>query len=203
MANYNGDNENALTNGGDNAIDNLKNALNGGLKKSKYRIAFNFYENNDFTKFFADGELNRLLSTLCIDISFPPKDIQTVEYWHLGRKYTMRAEANTAGSVDITFYEDYEMTVRRIFDNWQAKIDNPLQTGVKGSLKKTVMVDEYRCDLCIQQLDGHNNPVYGYKLKNAFLTNIGAITLDSTSENELIEFNVTITYSDIVSYFER
>ena len=99
--------------------------------------------------------------------------------------------------------EDYEMTVRRIFDNWQAKIDNPLQTGVKGALNKTAIVDEYRCDLCIQQLDGHNNSVYGYKLVNAFVTNIGAITLDSTSENELIEFNVTITYSDIVPYFER
>lgn len=200
---YSGDNNNALTNVSVSAIDELKNTLKGGLKKSKFKIAFNFYDNNDFTKYFADGELNRALSTLCKDVSFPPKDIQTVEYWHLGRKYTMRAEANTAGTIDITFYEDFEMTVRRIFDNWSAKIDNPLQTGVNGAIGKSLMVDEYRCDLCIQQLDGHNNPVYGYKLVNAYVTNVGAITYDSTSENELVEFNVTITYSDIVPYVER
>lgn len=199
---YSGDNNNALTNVSVSAIDELKNTLKGGLKKSKFKIAFNFYDNNDFTKYFADGELNRALSTLCKDVSFPPKDIQTVEYWHLGRKYTMRAEANTAGTIDITFYEDFEMTVRRIFDNWSAKIDNPLQTGVNGAIGKSLMVDEYRCDLCIQQLDGHNNPVYGYKLVNAYVTNVGAITYDSTSENELVEFNVTITYSDIVPYVE-
>ncbi len=54
----------------------------------------------------------------------------------------------------------------------------------------------YQTDVNIWQLDGDNKKVYGYKLQNAFPTQVGIVTLDDGDANTLSEFSVTLTFSE-------
>ena len=94
-------------------INDLKNALNGGSKKNKFLVELSYSE--------ADS---RKLNLLCKTANFPSKSISPVSTWYHGRKYNMRAEVDYGGSIDLTFLDDDELSIRKFFDEWMKKIDD-------------------------------------------------------------------------------
>ena len=56
----------------------------------------------------------------------------------------------------------------------------------------------YQTDINIWQLSQNKERVYGYKLQNAFPSQVGIVTLDDGEENTMSEFSVTLTYSEFI-----
>lgn len=56
----------------------------------------------------------------------------------------------------------------------------------------------YQTDVNIWQVDNTNNPIYGYKLQNAFPKKLGPVAYAHDEENTLTEFTVTFTFSEFV-----
>jgi len=56
----------------------------------------------------------------------------------------------------------------------------------------------YQADINIWQLSQTGQKVYGYKLQNAFPSQIGTVELDDSDETTLSEFSVTFTYSESI-----
>ncbi len=54
----------------------------------------------------------------------------------------------------------------------------------------------YQADINIWQLGNNGESIYGYKLQNAFPTQMGIVTLEDGDENTLSEFSVTFTFSE-------
>lgn len=205
MANYNGVDGNALNfkSTKPNTISNLMNALGGGLKKNKFKVILDFYDKgNEFTSLYTD-DFGRDFNLLCKDVIMPDRTIQTVQYWHFGRKYSVRAETEYSQSTNMVIIDDNKMSMRRFFDNWMYKIDNTIQTERDGALGKSVMIDKYQCDLKVFQLDNFGNIVYGYKMTHAFPSMIGQISYSQSSADELTEFDVTMTFSEIKPCIEN
>jgi len=80
-------------------------------------------------------------------------------------------------------------------------IKSPMETlgnFVMGAIDGAVAVaaPKYQTDINIWQLDGNSSKVYGYKIQNAFPSQIGIVTLDDDNPNTLSEFSVTFTFSE-------
>lgn len=57
---------------------------------------------------------------------------------------------------------------------------------------------KYQTDINVWQLTQSGEKVYGYKLQNAFPSQLGIVTLDDGDENTLSEFSVTFTFSEFL-----
>ena len=87
----------------------------------------------------------------------------------------------------------------------QAKkvIENP-KTAAMGFLTDILdkgqasPVAEYQIDISIWQLTTEGKKIYGYKLQNAFPKEIGQISFQDSSQNELSEFTITFAYSETI-----
>ena len=94
-------------------VNDLKNALNGGSKKNKFLVELSYSE--------ADS---RKLNLLCKTVNFPPKSISPVSAYYHGRKYNLRSEVDYGGSIDLTFIDDDELSIRQFFDKWMKRVDD-------------------------------------------------------------------------------
>jgi len=56
----------------------------------------------------------------------------------------------------------------------------------------------YQTDINIWQLGNRGEKVYGYKLQNAFPSELGTVELDASDTSSLSEFSVTFTYSEFI-----
>lgn len=59
-------------------------------------------------------------------------------------------------------------------------------------------VAKYQTDINIWQLSQNGEKVYGYKLQNAFPSQVGIVTLDDADDNTLSEFSITFTFSEFL-----
>lgn len=67
---------------------------------------------------------------------------------------------------------------------------------VKNIILGRDMPANYMVDVNVWQLSKWNDKIYGYRLQNAFPTEVGAVEISDDAENQLSEFSVTFTYSD-------
>ena len=94
-------------------INDLKNHLNGGLRKNKYMIEL------------SKGDLNsEKFNVLCTAASLPQRTIQTTSVFRHGRKYNIRAETDYGSEYEVTVLDDNNLTIRRFFDDWMQSIDD-------------------------------------------------------------------------------
>ena len=168
-------------------INDLKTQLRGGLRKNKYQIIFN--PPGDFMT-------SEKLNLLCKGSNLPDKVISVVEVFHYGRKYAMRGETTYNTSFDLTFYDDDNFNVRRIFDYWLTLIDNSKKTVEASPAPSAFNEPNYQRDFEIWQLDANQNRVYGYIMHNCFPTTMGTVTYDDSETDSLVEFNVSFSYSE-------
>lgn len=62
---------------------------------------------------------------------------------------------------------------------------------------------KYQTDVNIWQLSSDSEKVYGYKLQNAFPSQVGIVTLEDGEENTLSEFSVTFAFSEFTPLENR
>lgn len=114
-----------------NVISNLRKELRRGvLKKNKFKI-----------EIYVPGEDSRSLDLLCQEVDFPQKNISPSKLFRKGRPVFLRGETEFGNSQQLTFLEDSEQSIRRIFEFWYKQVDNPesvgdgnIDTGVVGGL---------------------------------------------------------------------
>ncbi len=168
-------------------INDLKTQLRGGLRKNKYQIIFQPPGN-----FLTSEKLN----LLCKGSSLPTKTISNVDVFHYGRRYSLRGETIYDPAIELTFYDDDKMNVRRIFDYWTYLIDNSRKTGESSPMTDAFNEPNYQRDIEIWQLNSLQNRVYGYTLFNCFPIQPGVVTYDDSENDSLVEFNVTFQFSE-------
>lgn len=94
-------------------INDLKNKLNGGLRKNKYMIELPW-----------SGVDSEKFNILCTSASFPQRTIQTTTISRHGRRYNIKAETDYGAEYEVTILDDNNLYFRRFFDNWMQKIDD-------------------------------------------------------------------------------
>lgn len=154
--------------------------LDGGLFKNKYMLELPF-----------TGIDGRKLDCLCSSASLPEKTLTTVSASYRGRKVNLRGDMDFGDTYTITVYDDSSLTLRKAFDRWMVLLD-PLAYDAKPTGR------DYRSTITIWQLNNQGEKVYGYQMEDAFITNIGEVTYDSSEQNSIVSFNVTLTYSNIL-----
>lgn len=96
-------------------LRDLKKELRKGLvKKSNYLI-----------ELYVPGEDSRPLPIMCQSVGLPQRTNSVVKVWHKGRYVTLRGETEFGDSVTLSFQENSQNNIRRIFDFWFKKIDDP------------------------------------------------------------------------------
>ena len=165
------------------AINELLRQLNGGLFKNKYRLELPF-----------TGLDGKKLDCLCSSASLPQKTLNTVSASYRGRKVNLRGDTDFGDAYTITVYDDSSLSLRKAFDRWMEAMD-PLayDTSPTGG--------DYRSIITIWQLDMQGNKVYGYRMEDAFVTQLGEVSYDSSEQNSIVSFTVTLTYSNILAVY--
>lgn len=177
-------------------ISDLKKHLGPGLglRKNRYVIEF------------PSGGIKK--NVLCMATSLPERAMSTTTVFFNGRKYNIRGETEYNNTFEVSFVDDSNMYLRQEFDAWLNAVDNSNfnTTSEQGNNKSiTVHPDykanntSYKTEVNIWQVgnDGETG-VYGYCLQDCFVSSVGSVALEDTTENQMSEFSVTFTYSEFV-----
>lgn len=170
-------------------ISDLKKAMGPGLglRKSKYLVHIPLDK---------DG---KQINILCRSTSLPERSVDVQTLYHLGRKYTVRAETNFSEEYSISIIDDSKMSLRKMFDKWLNTVDD---TTVNKSEPKIITGSgdtpklTYQTNVEIWQLDQNGNKIYGYVLQNAFPKTVGTVELDDSNDSALSEFSVNFAFSE-------
>jgi len=172
-------------------ISDLKKAMGPGLglRRSKYLVHIPLDNNGS------------QINILCRSTSLPERAVDVQTLYHLGRKYTVRAETNFSEEYSISIIDDSTMQLRKMFDKWLNTVDDTSTDKSKPKIfiggKDTPKLT-YQSPVEIWQLDQNGNKVYGYMLLNAFPKEVGTVELDDSNDSALSEFSVNFAYSEFV-----
>lgn len=94
-------------------------------------------------------------------------------------------------NVSLTFYVDTDMSVKSLFDDWIASIQDP-------ETKTFSYYKDYTTDFFIDVYDIKENRRYGITLFEAYPKSIGSVTLDYASK-EVMKLQVNMIYRNWTS----
>lgn len=185
-------------------IQDLKKNLGDslGARKNKYLIEIPFPDTSGF---------GRIVNILCMSTALPERNNSSTSIYMTGRKYNLRGETEYPGTYDISVTDTGDMKLRKDFDAWLNSVDNTnilsseYVSGEGQPYIKTLsdfsinnIENNYQTDIKVWQLDTSGYPVYGYLLQNAFPTSLGAVELSDDAADSLLDFSVTLTYSEMI-----
>jgi hypothetical protein len=91
-------------------------------------------------------------------------------------------------------------TIKNAVENPSSSIDFFLGFIDTGN---AVSAASYQTDINIWQLSSDSQKVYGYKLQNAFPSQVGIVTLEDGEENTLSQFSVSFAFSEFITLENR
>ena len=198
-----------------NSIDNLKATIakKGGLAmQNRFQIFFTpptansvkSLLNKDIRSLIGDLAKNAIsggspknlipdprdISILCEAVSFPGRQISTLEY--IADRQAIKVPYSIINEdVSMTFVLTNDYYIKKLFDTWSTGIFDV--ENYRAGYKK-----DFVTDIVIQQLDHNNVPIYSVRLEGAFPTTVSAINLDNNSENTIQKMTVTMSYENYV-----
>lgn len=198
-----------------NSIDNLKATIakKGGLAmQNRFQIFFTpptansvkSLLNKDIKSLIGDLAKNAIsggspknlipdprdISILCEAVSFPGRQISTLEY--IADRQAIKVPYSIINEdVSMTFVLTNDYYIKKLFDTWSTGIFDV--ENYRAGYKK-----DFVTDIVIQQLDHNNVPIYSVRLEGAFPTTVSAINLDNNSENTIQKMTVTMSYENYV-----
>lgn len=92
----------------------------------------------------------------------------------------------------ITVLNDAEMSIRTALEQWVNGMED--YAAKFGRLSPS----EYQRDLDVFQLDRNGNVMKGYKMVNAFPTEVGEVPLSHDANNQISRFPVTFAYQHFI-----
>ena len=120
--------------------------------------------------------------------SLPSADIADIEVMYRGRPVHFAGE-RTFQPWTISVYNDNDFIVRDAFENWVNAISRA------DSTNGTLLPSAYQVDLEVYQLDRNDRQLKKYIFRDAYPTNVDAISLSWDENNRIQEYNVTFQYN--------
>ncbi len=164
-------------------IDDFKaNLLGGGARTNQFRVTITPPSGIDI------GLDVRRTSFLCKASKTPEITLGEIELAYRGRKIYMAGDRDAAGEWTTTFYMDTDYMIRTAIEKWSNGInDFADNTGVSSQ-------SEYATDLNVDHLDRDGTVIKSYIFKNSWPKSIGEVTLDSSEDSTIAEFECTWRY---------
>ena len=163
-------------------VTDLKNLINASVKPNNYRVELSIKTPDDN---FQSSQFNILVKAT----TMPERRINPTEVWYRGRKLILRSEQENSGDWECTVIDTDAMNLRKSMTNWFESIDS--------MRRKMANYNDYMIFAKIYQLDVQGNPAYGVQLNHVFISSIGSISFDDSSNDQLSEFSLTFSYSEI------
>lgn len=125
----------------------------------------------------------------CDTVQLPGSNFSTVQNRSYGEFREVPYE-KLYDQCTLTFYVDTDMKVKKMFDQWTTKIQDPTTRNF-GYYK------DYTTEMTIQVQDLQDRTRYDMKLFECYPKNIGSIQMDHANK-DIMKFSVTMQYK----YFE-
>jgi len=164
-------------------IDDFKaNLLGGGARSNQYRVTLAEPPG------VAIGLDIRRTSFLCSATTLPESTIGTIPLTFRGRTINIAGDREPPTPWTTTFYNDTDFMIRTALENWNNAInDFADNTGLTNTA-------DYTTDLTVDQLDRDGTVIKTYIFKNAWPKSMGEVTLDSSEDSTIAEFECTWRY---------
>lgn len=158
-------------------IANIK--TEGLMRNNRYEVIFNVPKS---VKFY--GDLRKVL-LYCDNVTLPGVSISTAMARTYGEYREMPYE-KLFQTINMGFYVDAKMEVKRLFDQWQAGIQDPVTRNM-------YYYDDYTTQVEIAVLDVNNNSRYFVTLYDVYVKDISPIQMDYANK-DVMKLNVTLNY---------
>jgi len=180
-------------------LNDVKSALGKGLglRTNKYLIEIP-----------ASSDMSKKMAVLAQGAELPARRVGVIDIKTKGRNYKIRGETEIDGTLEVTFIDDSNASLRKYFDQLLTKVDDttPSNLIAGGSafsnvdsysiLGLTNSTQSYQFEINVYQLSQDGKKVYGYVLQNAWISSIGATTFSDSEMDTLSSFQVTFSFSD-------
>lgn len=148
--------------------------LGGLARTNRYTVLF--------SKF---GDRTRDILLLCDQVQLPGTNFSTADMRTYGETRKAPYE-RLYEDVNMSFYVDTGLSVKKFFDDWQNLIQDPKTRNFN-------YYDSYTCDIVIEVQDLQNKSRYGIKLFEAFPKSIGSIQMDYAGK-DVMKLSVNFAY---------
>lgn len=157
-------------------LDDLKTQLKAGARGNKYKVFLGSK--------VSDGDV------LCKAASFPGVTVGQIEVYNQGRKLVIPGDTTYSNTWALTFYGTEDHKIRNEFITWMKQCDD-FQNNKHAANPADVMLT-----MKVTQLksDGTDGPTYEFH--NVFPQDIGEITLGDDANDAILEFDVTLSFTD-------
>lgn len=138
---------------------------------------------------FTEGDLY-----LAKSAAYPDKTLGVVEVHKAGRKLNLPGDTSFPGTYTITFYMTEEHNLRAKFLEWMNVLDNfrdNTHAVAPSTLLSTLSIFQIKSDGTIATSDEKAS----YTLYNVFPSNISNVSVDDATNNTILTFDVTFTYT--------
>jgi hypothetical protein len=161
-------------------VDRFKAALtNGGVRPNQFAVFLSFPT-------YVTGAALAVARApfLVTTAELPGQDIGPATVFYRGREVKFAGDRVFAPWT-ITVLNDSDMSIRTAMEQWM--------NGMENLVNKTGRLNPstYQRDLDVFQLDRNGAVLKGYKLVNAFPTNLAPIPLDFGGNDQISNFTVT------------
>jgi hypothetical protein len=162
-------------------VEDFKAAIEGIAPSNRYEVLF---ERTAFLLTFPKQEYKYLVSSCNI----PGQQLRTnsVSFWGMKKEIVSTIDFDP---INISFYCDKDMKMRRIFEEWVDEI-------IDKSTFTVGYYEDYTCDMTITVLNKQLEPLREYKVREVHPTELSDIKIGYDKENEPMSFTVTFKYWD-------
>ncbi len=160
--------------------DILAQYRGGALFVHKYEVIITPPEN------LFGADFTRKLRILARGATIPKKQIKAKTITFRGRPVAVRSQLDFENACTVSVYEDSDMSVRKTLEKWIDAADN---------LDGDSSPNYYQGSICVYQLDGKGNRVYGVEYNEVFLTGISEIKYQA-DVGDLLTYELTFAFSN-------
>lgn len=171
-----------------NKVNQLKALIGAAARPNKYRVTFDVPTAVVYAK--DNHSTGRTFDILCKATTFPSMTIGQIELFNQGRKLIIPGDTSYTNTWTLTFYQTEDHAIRKAMIAWMKRADHWQGNSHSGE-PSNVMTD-----LNVEQLDSDGNPTVMYTFHNAFVQEIGEITLGDDQQDTAMEFDVTFSFTD-------
>lgn len=175
-------------------INQFKNVMTqGGARSNQFSVMLKFPDfaagstssNNDTNGASSAASKAQFL---CNAASLPASELADATVFYRGRQVSFAGE-RTFRPWTITLYNDTDLSIRSVFENW---VNYTSQSDATyGELSSS----KYQTVLDVNQLDRNDNITMTYQFYDAFPINVGEINLSWDENNRIQVYNVTFQYN--------
>lgn len=171
------------------SIENLKSEVvrrSGLANPNRFRAMINV---PDYVREGGKFDM-RSLDLLCESITFPGKQIETLDY-SMYRNPLRMPTGYINDDITITFRLTEDFYAKTIFEKWQQGIIDQKTYTLR-------YLAEYVTDIKLEHQDKQDKVKYGITLRDAYPITLGAVAKSQTTTDSILTLDVTFSCRDVI-----